>query len=270
MSNVRIRLKRFGGILLFLIVALGGFYAGRAFRIEDGNTRAVVSAADAAQFKTEIARLSAENRRLAAASDHRRDDIGPVQRERSDADALARVNMLRDLKRRQIVAIRMPVVYNNGNLSDGFAELFALTAGETETLKRALAAARAEISRLSLANANVTRNGDSTVVTVGPFEGGADVYDRLMETFEHTLGSDRYAAMVDLHTDELPRIFSGFGAEQRTITITRDSEDLFRIQDTRKSASGSVGRTTVFSDASELSDFYSWLGPLLPPVKRLP
>lgn len=76
--------------------------------------------------------------------------------------------------------------------------------------------------------------------------------------------------MVDLHTDELPRMFSGFGAELRTITITRDASSGFRLDDARKTATGSVGRSTAFAEPSELSDHYRWLSPLLPPDACLP
>lgn len=263
-------MKRARNISLLLLVAVGGFYVGRRYPTEDGKSSAMAPVADSTRFEAEIARLAAENRRLMAAREQRSDDVAAAQREQSSAASLARVNILRDLKKQQIIAVRVPVVYNNGILSDGFAQLFALTPGETETLRRAIEDARAEIDRLSLANANVTRKGDSTLVIVQPFVGGADVYDRLMDSFEHTLGPERYAAMVDLHTDELPRMFSEFGAENRTITITRDPANRFRIEDSRRTASGSVGRSTQFSDPSELSDFYRWLVPLLPPATRPP
>jgi hypothetical protein len=181
---------------------------------------------------------------------------------------LVRVNMLRDLKKRQLATIRLPVVYNNGKLSDGFAELFALAPSEVEALKSGIAEAHSEIGRLSQSHASITQQGNSVVVTVQPFEGGADVYDRLMDSFERTLGPDRYAALIELHTDELPRVFSGFGAEQRTITISRDTGrgGRLQIQDSRKSGSGSIGRSVEVSDPSELSESYRWLAPILPQV----
>lgn len=185
---------------------------------------------------------------------------------------LVRVNMLLDLKKRQAASIRLPVVYNNGNLSEGFAELFSLSPSETDALKRAIKEAHSEIGRLSQANASVSQQADSTIVTIQPFEGGADVYDRLMDSFERTLGPDRYAAMMELHTDELPRVFSGFGAEQRTLKIVRDArnESRFRIDDSRRTASGSISRTVYASNPSELGDSYSWLAAILPQVPATP
>jgi hypothetical protein len=192
--------------------------------------------------------------------------------DQSGTAPLVRVNMLRDLKKRQVANIRLPVVYNNGNLSEGFAELFSLSPSEADALRSAIKEAHSEIGRLSQANASITQQGASTIVTVQPFEGGADVYDRLMDSFERTLGPDRYAAMIELHTDELPRVFSGYGAEQRTLMIVRDArkESRFRIDDSRRTASGSISRTVYVSNPSELSDSYSWLASVLPQVPASP
>jgi hypothetical protein len=147
--------------------------------------------------------------------------------------------------------------------------LFALTPLERDTLRHAIEEANSEIGHLSLANATVESAGNKTTVTVQPFDGGADIYDRLMDSFERTLGEERYSAMLELHTDELPRAFSGFGAEKRTITISYDpTSQTFKLQDNRKSASGYLNRSESFADPSSLSDSNRWLAPLLQRMPR--
>jgi hypothetical protein len=172
----------------------------------------------------------------------------------------------------KLAVIRLPVVYNNGRLSDGFAELFNLSPKEIESLTRVIESAHDAIGVLAMQNATLVAQGDSLVVSVKPFMGGADVYDRLMESFKQILGAERYGAMVDLHTDELPRAFSEFGAEQRTLTIKRrpGTTSDFEIDDMRRRPSGSTSHTSEVSDASTISHRYRWLIPLFPQVPSLP
>jgi len=179
-----------------------------------------------------------------------------------------RVNLLRELKNRQVAVIRLPVVYNNGRLSDGFAELFSLTNSEKEALRLAIDAARVDIGSLSLSNAKVTHGASSTVITVPPFDGGADIYDRLQDAFQQTLGPERFSALNELHTDELPRVFSSFGAESRTITISYNpASATYRLEDNRKTSSGYLNRSETFSDPSKISDLNQWLIPI---VQQIP
>jgi hypothetical protein len=244
--------------LVWICIAVAAFLIGTRLGKKENHV---------VQTASETTKKASEDRQPMAPSEQR-PSTSPAAQEQLNVSPLAGMNMLRDLKRRQVALIRLPVVYNNGKLSEGFAELFSLTQNEKETLRRAIEDARLEIGRLSFANAKVTRDGNSTIVIVQPFDGGADIYDRLMDSFQRTLGADRYSAMVELHTDELPRVFSGFGAEKRTIAISYDpTSKTFRLQDNRKTVSGYSNRTESFSDLSDLSDLNRWLAPIL---QRMP
>lgn len=191
-----------------------------------------------------------------------------VNQEPLSALPMFRVNLLRELKNRQIAVIRLPVVYNNGRLSDGFAELFSLTSREKEALRSAIDAARSEIGALSLANAKITHGASLTVISVPPFDGGAEVYDRLQDSFQQVLGPERYSALNELHTDELPRVFNSFGAESRTISISYNAASAtYRLDDNRKTSSGHLNRSESFSDPAKISDLNQWLIPI---VQQMP
>lgn len=231
-------------------------------------------------LETEIARRSAENRSFA--EEYSR----PAGTEREVAEPALpdRLHARVDLQRSG-TEVSLPIVLNNGELFDGFSEIFALTPAEQETLARAIAAARAQIDRLTAAWATVTREEDALVVVVEPFEGGADVYHSLLDSLERTLGRDRYATFGDnryaafeiLHynndmNNELLRTFRHLGAALRTITITRHPqvEGRFKIQETSRLASGWLGYSAQFSDPSELGTVYQWLAPFLSELDELP
>jgi hypothetical protein len=195
-----------------------------------------------------------------------------VPTDNHEAEARASRKLLLELQRQKRASIRLPVVTGNGVLSPGFIHLFNLTPSEADKLQQRLDDTGRAIDQLAAANASVDGTKDSVIVTVKPFYEGIEMYDKLLASFAEVLGDERNAAFLALHNNEIGRAFNGFGAEQRTITITRDAKDesSYWLKDNRKSESGTTMTVAEFSDTSKFPVRYNWLLPVIPPLEKLP
>jgi hypothetical protein len=155
-------------------------------------------------------------------------------------------------------------------------QLFQVTPAEREQLQRALDDAEAQTTKLAMANATVKVEADALVATIPPFEGGADIYDGVMDAFARSLGPERNQAFVTLQASQLSNALSGFGAERRTVTITRESrpngESQLSIRDERKgtNSNSSSGSGMPLADIGRLWEQFPWLESHAETIKGLP
>lgn len=189
---------------------------------------------------------------------------------------IEQLNLLAAAQREKLATINVPITVSERDvkLSDGFVKLFGISDPERQTLDAALVRARHDMDELATTNVAVKQDGDSLSLVMKPFEGGADVYDRLMDVFAQTLGPDRNAAFVALQSEQLSRTFNGFGAEERTITFTREAlaggGSTYSVKDDRRSPqSRSVGTWTM-SNPESLVERYPGLGRYVDKLAQLP
>jgi hypothetical protein len=117
-------------------------------------------------------------------------------------------------------AIRIPILTRRDKIEDAFAVLLDLSGADVETLNAVLQQARNKLNTFSTENARVSASDDGTItIAVPPFEGGAVVYDELMDSFGRILGEEQSNAFKKLLGQELADAFHNFGAEHRTLTI---------------------------------------------------
>lgn len=132
-----------------------------------------------------------------------------------------------------IFVTERPFDSSNAKLSPAFMTLFEITPEEQAALEKTLAAARDQVNELTMKNA-VTRTlpDGSFEIKVNAFpETGGAAYDQLHDQFRNTLGADRYAAMNAISGRALDMSFSNFGAENRTVTISREEDGGANIKD---------------------------------------
>jgi hypothetical protein len=264
-------------ILAGLVLAAGGgYWFGRARPVAPAPAAAPAPVADVARLRTENERLLAENARLGRAQ---KESAVPTNATagatRSDARVEA-LKVLAEMQRTKAGMIRVTLLERNTKLSDGFAQLFEVTPAERESLQQTLDDARAQTTKLAMTNATLKVEGDALVATIPPFEGGADIYDTVMDAFARTLGPARNQAFVALQADQLSSALSGFGAERRTVTIHRENrpngDAVLSIHDQRKgpSGSGSTGTSMPMLNMNRVLEQYPWLEPHVDTIKALP
>lgn len=188
---------------------------------------------------------------------------------------LQQLNYLAAAQRDKLATVRVPITTNerDSKLSEAFVKLFALTEPERQTLQNALEHARHDVDQMANSSVAVKEDAGSLVFVMKPFDGGADVYDRLMDVFAQTLGPERNAAFVALQADQLSRSFNGFGAEERTVTLTRDAATngaTYAVHDDRRSSQmRSVGTSNV-PNLEALAERYPMVAPYLDKIAQLP
>jgi hypothetical protein len=131
--------------------------------------------------------------------------------------ALQALASLRDLHPN---AVTIAVLARRDRIDAGFAALVGLSDDEVGVLNVALQEARNKLNSLTAEHARVSTGEDGTItVAVPPFEGGAGIYETLMDAFSIALGTERSDAFKKVIGEQLADAFHNFGAEQRTLTI---------------------------------------------------
>jgi hypothetical protein len=259
-----------------------GYFVG----LQHGSAKSPPAAGEGAS--AEVARLRSENERLkeetrstqtsnaAMAANAGRDPAASGARESGTETPLHRLRIVSEIQKQKLASVRLPVLGRDGTLTNEFARLFDLSAQERSTLQQAVENARQKIDTLAMASATVAQEGDALVARLKPFEGGADVYDSVMDAFAQTLGPERNAALVPLITDQFTNAFHGFGAQQRTITLSREimgsaGEPRLVLRDERRGAAGTgSSMTSGQTDPDQLVRQYPWLTPHLDAIAKLP
>ncbi len=166
----------------------------------------------------EVVGLRAENDRLEKEISGLRAQIASGSRDHSQAVAESMRILRRDLSGHFI-----PISKKDLRLTNGFVELFGLTAGEQRALQVALDGARARITELTRANATVSMRADgSAVIEVLPFPAdGGKIYDDLIASFSQTLGTERNTEFASLGgVAALDDAFGYFGTSKADITVS--------------------------------------------------
>jgi hypothetical protein len=141
------------------------------------------------------------------------------------AAALARLRVLMELRQNQLAKPEMAeLVASGAKLTPAFADLFALTNDEQETLQRSIDEARERLAALERENATVSRDATGKVmVAVKPFPAaGGAIYDATFKTFADTLGSERFGAFAALGAEQIERALGRFGLPERRIIFSRN------------------------------------------------
>ena len=145
-------------------------------------------------------------------------DSASVRAIQGASSALHALATLRDLHPN---AVRISVVTRRDRIEDGFASLLEIPAADVEGLNAALQSARTKLNALSAANARISIAEDDTIsISVPALEGGAQVYDELMDAFDARLG-EQSVSFRKLLGEQLSEVFHNFGAEERTLTVAR-------------------------------------------------
>ena len=240
-----------------------------------------------ARNREKISALDAEDQRLSVANDDLRTKLKARTQSAASAQSTAAAKaaqppweLMRTITRDKLANVNLtPFDNKTGKLSEGFADIFALSQQERDSLERAVADAHRGLALLMVKNATANTIDGKVTLTVRPFDEGAEVRTRLLETFANTLGPDRFEVLdanIRNGTD-LNQAFGGFGVGGVAGTIIRvptgdDSGSQFRVSlRIATTAGGSSSATNVDApNAAALPDSLRWLNTLVPDLGNLP
>jgi len=268
--------------ILIVAAGLSGYWLGwRQVPAADplAKPNSTVESRETGRLRDENARLRTENERLTKTMTARGTPsaASPGLPATPDGHAarMAQLRALAEAQKDKSANVNLPIVTRNGKLAPEFSKMFDLTPAENEALQRAVAQGRQQIDSLLAANATVTPTGDTIVVEVKSFTGGGDVYDTLMDAFARTLGPERNELFLALQTEQLTRAFNSFGAEDRTLTFSREATadsagSRLALRDLQRAPNSSMSSASTYPDLSKLPEQYAWVVPLVPQVASLP
>jgi hypothetical protein len=216
-------MQRLTALFLMVCAAVGaGYWLGRSGVPKTGGAE---KAGDVA-----ITQLQEENRRLRAERDALAKGSKPPPAQKSGVapkkslTGRGSLEVFSELQSQNLVSLSGPLIFPlDGKVTETFERLFGLTPAEKTVLQDAIDSGRRRLDELARAHTKATMTGDTMVVSTAPFDGGAEVYDALLDTFARTLGPERGDMFVKLSADQLGQAFHQFGAEQRTLTVTREN-----------------------------------------------
>ncbi len=252
---------KFGAIAGVVAAAAGGYVAGKKSERADFEPvplrRSESQVQELQRLQQKLADRDMRSAELARETAALRAEIERLQRELQEAtvhaqpsetrpDPLATLRILQDLRNRQLVFANVDFIKRQGELSAAFIELFSLTPDERDTLQQALDQARQQLDGVALVHALVSRpEPGKVVIEIPPTSGGGEIFDRVFDVFARTLGPDRNALFFELGSSQIERTLNQFGAEQRTITLTREAATIegapkivYQIDDKRTGTAG--------------------------------
>lgn len=191
-------------------------------------------------------------------------------------DLLQSLATLRDL---HPTAVKIALMTRRDRIEESFAQLLGLSPTQVIEMNAALAHARNRLNGLAARNAVVTTSPNGTViVSVPPFEGGAEVYDELMDSFSSVIGTERNESFKRLFGDQFSVAFQNFGAERRTLTIAETLPEYvdwkdggFYIKDERQPANGAKITVPIRFKPEHFEFLFpdlQWIEPLVGPAVR--
>jgi hypothetical protein len=134
-------------------------------------------------------------------------------------------------------------------------------------LHQAIETALADLNALALENATVTRPLPAVVeIAIPALEGGAAIYDALIDSFDRILGQSLAAVIVRSYGQEIDNAFYSFGAERRRVVITRGRGSSYAVSEEFQTIAV-VGESDPESceSVATLRQRLGNLGALLPP-----
>lgn len=142
-------------------------------------------------------------------------------------------------------------VFNSASncVTDEIVELLGITPGERERLDRLIATTRTRIEEHELGRATVTEQSPTRVVLkiAGNADEGRDQEDAFAAGVQETLG-DRAETFLDRAQIYQATMFSNFGRNDTTLTVTRDeNSNLLRVQSVQQYSTPNGGHGSVTS-----------------------
>lgn len=149
-----------------------------------------------------------------------------------------RRRVLGEIKRDKVASVDVPFFATNeframdGTLSREFIDFFELTPAEAGRLTDLIQATRAEMWNAAKAQAMVSQTDTGgVVIKIPPIAEGADIYDKVMGSFQAVLGDERYNDMVFFNNGQLENLFNEFGGEEHTVSIDVGGDGRYKITD---------------------------------------
>jgi hypothetical protein len=270
-----------------MAAALAAGWAAFRFAQRPGLEAESATRVELARNRKKMSALETENRRLSVANEDLRTKLDARAQSAAFAQAKAAAKapptpweLMRSISRDKSASVHLaPFDFKTGKLSEGFAEIFALSVQEKDLLERAVEEAHRELALLMVRNATAEIVDGKVTLTVRPFSEGAEVRTRLLETFANTLGPDRFEVLDAniRNSTDLNQAFGGFGVGGVAGTIIRVptadySGSQFRVGlRIATTATGSSSATNVDApNSAALPDSLQWLNTLVPNLGNLP
>lgn len=270
MSTMKLVLGAVAAIALFGVGAyVGGNTAQPKLRNTSGNATS--------DSQTALTELRTENAQLKALVAQLRSTEGPGTGSRkttgiSSDDPLASQNkwrLLAELTKQGIATSNVSFIDAAGVLNPKMTAIFDLTPDEQVALSSQISSAREKLEGLEKENATVTRQSDGKIlIEVKPFpQAGAPVYDGLMDGIARTLGQERNAAFVTLCADQVEKALGSFGATERNLTVSKQSDtkkSQYSARDEKKSPGSHHTSTSDYKNREDLLKRVGTITKLLP------
>lgn len=223
---------KFATALLALGAALGaGILIGNRQATNDSGTQST------SNDLTMISRLRAENTRLKGDLDLFRlgrpatsvfSGSAAGAGDASLARPVAVLRRLWEMQGEKQVSVKMnQFLDRSGKLGEGFVAMLELNPTEQSNIQQAVDQARERIAEYERANSIVERKENGSVsIAIKPFpEAGGAVFDELMSKIGAVLGPERNGVFRAFGEEQVETEFTRFGAVQRTITFSANSDD---------------------------------------------
>lgn len=252
----------------------------------DGPGSAAAARTELAGSQEKISALQEENRRLSAANAELQAKLNArAQAAAAQAAAAAAKagpppwETMRAISRDRLANVNLtPFDNKTGDMSDGVAEILALTAKEKEVLEKAMEETHRELGALMLQHATFSKVDGKVQLTMQPFPEGAAIQQGLLQTLADTLGPERFEVLnANIQNGNGMQVaFGGFGEGSVVGTIMRvPTEDStgtrFRVG---LRVSGALGGSSVINvdaaNTAALPDSLRWLNTLVPDLGDLP
>jgi len=186
-------------------------------------------------------------------------DTGSVTTAAPAAPAHASATLLRTpppdddtvrIPRRFFARIQCPVFNVASNcVTDDIVELLGISPEERERLDRLIVTTRTRVEEHEIERATVTEQSPTRVVLkiAANADAGRDTEDAFMAAVQATLG-DRAASFLERAQPYESMLFSNFGRNGTTLTVTRDeNSSLLRVQSQQEYITASGGHGSISS-----------------------
>lgn len=133
---------------------------------------------------------------------------------------------IRSSSGRHLRLIGMEVFDTNGNVTETFAQVYGLSEDELHDLSRRSDGIREDYYALASEHSTLSEYEHGSVrVEIEPFEGGEDLYSRLLDSFEQVLGPTRFSDFMKMSEQRISDNFYQFGGERLDVLVTPFMEE---------------------------------------------
>ena len=85
---------------------------------------------------------------------------------------------------------------------------------------------------------------------------GADLYDKVMDGIQATIGDDRYKDVLAHNGDQIENLFSQFGGQDRSFSIERNQNGKYKVFDETRVGKGRTSYNWNDMDLETLNKRY--------------